>query len=117
LVDDFAITITIERQAESIAAETAISGKTFCITGTHTKPRKALQLAIKSGGGKVVGSVSSKLDYLVAGENTGSKLTKATDLGVTILSEADLEDLLGGEVAAPTSSPIDEEEQKSLLDF
>jgi len=112
LVDDFAITITIERQAESTAAETVISGKTFCITGTHTKPRKALQLAIKGGGGKVVGSVSSKLDYLLAGENAGSKLTKATDLGVTILSEADLEGLLGGEVAAPPSpSPLAADEE------
>jgi len=117
LVEDFSTTINIERQVESAVAETMISGKTFCITGTQTKPRKAIQLAIKGGGGKVVGSVSGKLDYLVAGENSGSKLDKATDLGVTILSEADLEDLLGGKVAAPTLSPATDEEQKSLLDF
>ena len=129
LVDDFATTIIIERQAESAVAKTVISGKTFCITGTHTKPRKAIQLAIKDGGGKVVGSVSGKLDYLVAGENAGSKLAKATDLGVTILSEADLEEILGGEVAAPASIPVTEspeqlaespelqDDQKSLMDF
>ena len=123
LVEDFAKTIIIADEPESLFAQTAISGKTFCITGSLSKPRKAIQLAIKAAGGKVVGSVSAKLDYLVAGENAGSKQVKATKLGLTILSEDDLENLLEIKIAAPATPPKpsasneDENGQKSLMDF
>ena len=62
-------------------------GMTFCITGTLSQPRKAIQLMVKGAGGKVVGSISGKLDVLIAGENAGSKLAKAEGLGVTIWDE------------------------------
>lgn len=52
---------------------------------------------IKAAGGKVVSTVSGKLDHLVAGESAGSKLDKANRLSVNVLSEADLEAMLGGE--------------------
>jgi len=73
-------------------------GKTLCITGTLSRPRKEIALSIKSEGGKVVSSVSSNLDYLVAGESAGSKLEKAMALEVKILNESELDDLIGGRI-------------------
>ncbi|MBC7880567.1 MAG: NAD-dependent DNA ligase LigA [Anaerolineae bacterium] len=68
------------------------AGKTFVITGTlPTLSREACTELIESHGGKVTSSVSSRSHYLVAGENAGSKLTKAQELGITILDEAQLQ--------------------------
>ncbi len=69
----------------------ALSGKTFVITGTlPTMKRDEMKDLIQSAGGKVTGSVSSKTDYLVAGEKAGSKLAKAEKLDVAVLDEAGL---------------------------
>jgi len=65
-------------------------GMTFCVTGTLSAPRKEIQQRIIDAGGKIVGSVSAKLSVLVAGEKAGSKLTKATELGVKVWSEEEL---------------------------
>ncbi|SVA72286.1 uncharacterized protein METZ01_LOCUS125140, partial [marine metagenome] len=81
---------------ESPKQETGpLQGQSFCITGTLTRPRKEIALSIKAEGGKVVSSVSGKLDYLVAGETAGSKLDKAKRLDVEVLSEADLAEMIG----------------------
>lgn len=69
---------------------TSLAGMSFCITGTLSKGRKEIQDDIIKAGGDVKGSVSAKLNYLVAGEDAGSKLDKATSLGVKILSEEEL---------------------------
>ncbi len=71
-----------------------LSGKTFVITGTLSKPRDEIAALIKSAGGKVIDSVSKKTDYVVVGDSPGSKYTKAQELGVTILDEAALMKLL-----------------------
>ncbi|MGB7415254.1 MAG: NAD-dependent DNA ligase LigA, partial [Thermosynechococcaceae cyanobacterium] len=72
-----------------------LSGKTFVITGTlPTLKRDQAKEMIQSAGGKVTGSVSKKTDYLLAGAEAGSKLTKAEALGVPLLTEAELLDLL-----------------------
>ena len=73
------------------------AGKTFVITGTlpSLKRNEAKEL-IEQAGGKITGSVSKKTDYLLAGENAGSKLTKARDLGIAELTEQQLLDLLNG---------------------
>ncbi len=69
--------------------------KTFVITGTlPNMGRSEMEELIKSYGGKVSGSVSKKTNYLIAGENAGSKLTKAQELGVQILTEEDLLEML-----------------------
>ena len=66
----------------------AFAGKTFVLTGTMVAmDRKTAQEKIESLGGKSSSSVSKKTNYVVAGENAGSKLTKAEELGITILSE------------------------------
>jgi DNA ligase (NAD+) len=77
------------------ASEQHLTGLTFVLTGTlPTLSRSEAKERIEACGGKVTGSVSKKTDYLVAGEEAGSKLTKATTLGITILDEAALHDLL-----------------------
>ena len=75
--------------------DSAIAGKTFVITGTLSRPRDEFKALIEANGGKVTGSVSKKTDYLLAGDEAGSKLEKAQSLGVHILAEADLTALLG----------------------
>jgi len=69
-----------------------LEGKTFLITGTlPSYGRKEMENLINSHGGKILGSVGKQLNYLIVGENAGSKLDKATKTGtVTIISEADL---------------------------
>ena len=97
-------------------------GMTFCITGTLSQPRKAIQLMVKAAGGKVVGSISSKLDVLIAGENAGSKLAKAESFGVTIWNENKLNHELNDDARSDESENTPQltetkPPQKSLLDF
>jgi DNA ligase (NAD+) len=97
-------------------------GMTFCITGTLSQPRKAIQLMVKGAGGKVVGSISAKLDVLIAGENAGSKLAKAETLGITIWDEDALDQAFNGKTQSSEIEEIPDSReakpsQKSLLDF
>jgi len=72
-----------------------LAGKTFVITGTlPTLGRKEAAALIEQHGGKVSGSVSAKTNYLLAGEAAGSKLTKAKELGIIIISENILYELM-----------------------
>lgn len=76
-------------------AEGSLVGKTFVLTGTlPTMTRDDAKALIESQGGKVSGSVSKKTDYVVAGSEAGSKLAKAEELGVAVLDEAGLRELL-----------------------
>ncbi|MBN2069440.1 MAG: NAD-dependent DNA ligase LigA [Opitutales bacterium] len=79
-----------------ISGDKAIfTGKTFVITGTlPSMGRDEAKALIESHGGKVSGSVSKKTDYLLAGEAAGSKLSKAEALGIRVISEADLLEIL-----------------------
>jgi DNA ligase (NAD+) len=83
--------------AERRVVGTALAGLTFVLTGTlPTLTRDEAKLKIEAAGGKVSGSVSKKTDYVVAGEEAGSKLDKATSLGVKVVDEAGLLGLLAG---------------------
>jgi DNA ligase (NAD+) len=74
---------------------TALAGKTFVITGTLANySRDAAKKMIEDAGGKVSGSVSKKTDYVVAGEEPGSKLDKARELGVKVIGEKEMEELI-----------------------
>ncbi len=75
----------------NVVQNTTHTGKTFVITGTlpNLKRNEAKNL-IEQGGGKVTSSISAKTDYIVVGENPGSKLDKAQKLGITQISEAEL---------------------------
>ncbi|GAB5404358.1 MAG: NAD-dependent DNA ligase LigA [Aureliella sp.] len=84
-----------EPQPEVSADSLQFAGKSFVVTGTlANRSRDEIKQLIVSLGGKCSGSVSSKTDYLVAGEKAGSKLTKAESLGIQVLTEAEFEALI-----------------------
>jgi DNA ligase (NAD+) len=75
--------------------EGPLAGRTFVLTGTlPTLTREEATQRIMAAGGKVTGSVSRKTDYLVAGESPGSKLAQAEKLGVSVIDEAALQELV-----------------------
>ncbi|MDD3174056.1 MAG: NAD-dependent DNA ligase LigA [Herbinix sp.] len=77
--------------SEESAADQRFAGLTFVITGTlPTMGRTDMEALVKRYGGKVSGSISKKTNYLIAGENAGSKLTKANEIGVPVISEEEL---------------------------
>lgn len=83
------------REYRKAGGEGKLSGKTFVITGTLSKPRNHFKNLIEQNGGKVTGSVSSNTDYLLAGVDPGSKLDKARKLNIEIIDEAGFGELLG----------------------
>ena len=88
--------LTLEDSASAAATVEGVAGKTFVLTGTlPTLARDQARDLIEKAGGKVSGSVSKKTDYVVAGEEAGSKLDKAQELGVKVIDEAALKKLLG----------------------
>ena len=77
--------------------EMIFAGKTFVLTGTLEKyTRDKASEIIEENGGKTSSSVSRKTDYVLAGKEAGSKLKKAENLGVVIISESEFEDMLNG---------------------
>lgn len=87
--------VNLAVKAADVRAVEAVAGKTFVLTGTlPTLKRTEATKRVKAAGGKVSGSVSKKTDYLVAGEDPGSKYEKAQTLGVPILDEAALIEML-----------------------
>ena len=80
---------------EKEVIESGFSGKIVVVTGTMQKySRSEIKSKLESLGAKVSGSVSKKTDYVIAGEEAGSKLTKAQELGVTVLTEDDFEKMI-----------------------
>jgi DNA ligase (NAD+) len=85
-----------EEQRQRPADTADLTGKTFVVTGTLEKyEREEIEALIRKLGGKPTGSVSKKTDYVVAGAKAGSKLDKAKQLGVAVLTEAEFEKLIG----------------------
>lgn len=77
-------------------AQAPFFGKTVVLTGTLSIPRKEMQKKLEEAGAKINSSVSIKTDYVLAGTDAGSKLEKATALGITVISEEEAEQLLAG---------------------
>jgi len=93
------LTLTAEKRVTTSTLE----GLTFVLTGTLPNlTREVAKERIESAGGRVSGSVSKKTSYVVAGEEAGSKLDKATSLGVKVLDEAGFLELLGNGAPAPS---------------
>ena len=87
----------VEPQPEAAARSAGLAGKTFVLTGTMPQwSREDASRQIVAAGGKVSGSVSRKTSFVVAGEDAGSKLVKARELGVAVIDEAGLKALLTG---------------------
>ncbi|MDJ0617841.1 MAG: NAD-dependent DNA ligase LigA [Calothrix sp. MO_192.B10] len=93
---DAGLQLALTEETETVSSENQkLAGKTFVVTGTlPTLKRDEAKNLIKKAGGKVTDSVSKKTDYLVVGEDAGSKLVKAQKLGITQLSEAQLLEML-----------------------
>jgi DNA ligase (NAD+) len=86
------------------------AGKTFVITGTLARRAKdEARMSIEARGGKVAGAPSKKTDYVLAGDKAGSKLDRARELGLTILSEEDFERMI------KTAGPITKEQKDRYL--
>ena len=101
----------LKMTAEKKQRTTQLEGLTFVLTGTFpTLSREEAKEKIESAGGKVSGSVSKKTNYVVAGEEAGSKLAKAQELGVSVIDEAGLFDLLS---SPPLESPLPGEDSAS----
>jgi DNA ligase (NAD+) len=91
---ELGVKLTQEVRAKP-AGSADLAGKSFVVTGTLEKyGREEIEALIKSLGGKATGSVSKKTDYVVAGENAGSKLARAKELGVAVLTEAEFDKLI-----------------------
>jgi DNA ligase (NAD+) len=87
--------VSLRVEAADVREVADVAGKTFVLTGTlPTLTRTEATKRVKSAGGKVSGSVSKKTDYVVSGDDPGSKHEKAQSLGVTVIDEAALLDLL-----------------------
>ena len=98
LLDKFRAAGVNFESAPIVRAGTALAGKSFVITGTlPTLSREECAALITTHGGIVKGSVSKKTDYLVAGEAAGSKLQKAEDLGIPVLDEVMLREMIGAD--------------------
>ncbi|MBZ9712905.1 NAD-dependent DNA ligase LigA [Deinococcus multiflagellatus] len=91
----------INPQGETEARGAQLRGLNFVITGTLGRPRDAIKAQLEAAGGRVTGSVTGKTNYLIAGEEAGSKLTRAQELGVTVLDEAGLAALLAEKGVVP----------------
>ena len=88
---------TVEIRPEP-ATEGTFAGKTFLFTGSLGLPRAKAKEIVRKGGGTVATAISRRVDYLVAGENPGSKLAKAKEMGIRVISEKEfLEGEFGGE--------------------
>jgi DNA ligase (NAD+) len=91
------VAVNMAQPRRAVKSASPIAGKTIVVTGTLAKyTRGQIEGVIKEHGGKVAGSVSKKTDFVLAGEDAGSKLQKAKELGVMVLDEAAFEKLIAG---------------------
>lgn len=104
----------VSPEAEQVSRTDQLRGLNFVLTGALSRPRDLIKAELEAAGGRVTGSVTKKTSYLVAGEDAGSKLARASELGVPVLDEAGLAALLlergqAGTGAEPSSVPTSSE--------
>ena len=96
IADLKSVGVHMQQPKSEPAGERVLAGKTIVVTGTlENFGRKEIERLIKQLGGKTASSVSKKTDFVVAGANAGSKLIKAEQLGVEIISEAEFRERVG----------------------
>ncbi|MCH8912888.1 MAG: NAD-dependent DNA ligase LigA [Planctomycetes bacterium] len=96
IADLKSVGVNMQQPKSEPAGERVLAGKTIVVTGTlENFGRKEIEGLIKQLGGKTASSVSKKTDFVVAGANAGSKLTKAEQLGVEVISEAEFRERVG----------------------
>ncbi|MES9681638.1 NAD-dependent DNA ligase LigA [Gottfriedia acidiceleris] len=88
-----ALGVTMAHEAP-VSLGNSLAGNTFVLTGKVSRPRKEIEAFIKENGGKTSGSISKNTNYLVAGEAAGSKLAKAESLGVIVITEDQLYEMI-----------------------
>jgi DNA ligase (NAD+) len=92
---DAGVNLESRQPASDVSAPGPLAGKTFVLTGTlPTMTREEATSAIEELGGKVAGSVSKKTSYVVAGDEAGTKLEKARQLGIPVLAEPDFREII-----------------------
>ena len=95
-LESYGLTLAAEQKTEE-STPGLLEGKSFVVTGTLTTyTRNEIHALIEEAGGRPVSAVSKKTDYLIAGDNAGSKLTRAQSLGIPILTEAEFQALITG---------------------
>ena len=91
---EIGVKMEVDEQADQLLGN-ELQGKTFVVTGTLSKyKRDEIERLIELHGGRAASSVSSKTDFVIAGENAGSKKAKAEALGIPIITESDFEAML-----------------------
>ena len=95
--------VRYEKKAREVeeGVERILAGKTFVFTGRISLPREDAKSMVERLGGKVASSISKKTDYVVAGEEAGSKLDKAKELGVKIIDENEFKEMVGQPPPSP----------------
>ena len=97
MLDDLGAELNVEDAVPPETTDSTLSGKTVVFTGTlETMTRSEAKVKAESLGTKVSGSVSKKTDYVIVGADAGSKAKKASDLGITVVSEENWQDMIGG---------------------
>ena len=90
----FGLQLEVKEEA-GLERSTKLEGKTFVVSGTFSISRDELKAIVERNGGKIVGSISKTLHYLIAGDKMGpEKLKKATDLNIPMISESDLMEMI-----------------------
>lgn len=92
--NDLISEVTVEDCVQEVAEDSSVKGKTLVFTGKMRTDRNQAKAHAESLGAKVSGSVSKKTDFVIAGEDAGSKLAKAQSLGVTVLTEEEWEAMI-----------------------
>ena len=90
---DFGLKMEVNDQSV-VKTNSPFTDRTVVLTGTLSMPRQDAKKLLEAAGAKITGSISKKTDYLIAGKEAGSKLAKAESLGVTVLTEDELTNLL-----------------------
>jgi DNA ligase (NAD+) len=107
MVDQRPTTNDQQVSGSSVASAASFAGKTFVFTGALTRfTREEAEALVERAGGRAAGSVSRNTSYLVAGERAGSKLVRARELGVPVITQEEFLAMLEGRFSPPASLPV-----------